>query len=75
MERNAMNRKPVNSSNLRSVGYDSSTNILEIEFNSGGVYQYRGVPLAAHKKLMNASSHGKYFHAHIKNVYPCTKIK
>jgi len=70
-----MNRLPVSSSNLRSVGYDSSTNTLEIEFNSGGIYQYRGVPPAVYERLMSASSHGKYFHAHIKNVYPDTKIR
>jgi len=69
-----MNRLPVSSSDLRSVGYDSSTNTLEIEFNSGGIYQYRGVPPAIYEGLMSASSHGKYFHAHIKNVYPYTKI-
>ncbi len=70
-----MNRQPVSSSNLRSVGYDSSTNTLEIEFNSGGIYQYYGVPLVVYQKLMNAPSHGKYFHAHIKGVYPDTKIR
>lgn len=70
-----MKRLPASSSDLRSVGYDSSNNILEIEFNSGGIYQYRGVPLATYKKLMSASSHGKYFHAHIKNVCPYTKIR
>lgn len=70
-----MNRQSVSSSNLRSVGYDSSTNTLEIEFNSGGVYQYHGVPPAIYQKLMHAPSHGKYFHAHIKGVYRDTRIR
>ena len=70
-----MNRQPVSSSNLRSVGYDSSTNTLEIQFNSGGIYQYHGVSLVVYQKLMNAPSHGKYFHVHIKGVYPDTKIR
>jgi len=70
-----VNRQPVSSSDLRSVGYDSSTNTLEIEFNSGGVYQYYGVSLAVYQGLMNAPSHGKYFHAHIKGVYRYTRIK
>ena len=70
-----MKRLSVSSSNLRSVGHDSSTNTLEIEFNNGGIYQYRGVPSAIYKKLTSASSCGKYFHAHIKNVYPYTKIR
>ena len=70
-----MNRQPVSSSNLRSVGYDSSTKTLEIEFNSGGVYQYYGVPPIVYQELMNAPSHGKYFHAHIKGVYRYARIR
>jgi len=70
-----MNRQPVSSSNLGSVGYDSSTNTLEIEFKNGGVYQYYGVPPTVYQGLMNATSHGKYFHAHIKGVYRYTRIK
>ena len=38
-----MIRQPVSSSNIRSIGYDSESNTLEIEFHSGGVYQYFGV--------------------------------
>ena len=33
-----MERIPVESSNLASVGYDSDSLTLEIEFNSGGIY-------------------------------------
>ena len=39
-----MNRKPVRSSNISSIGYDSESKTLEIEFHSGGVYQYFNVP-------------------------------
>ena len=30
----------VNSTNLSAVGYDSETNLLTIEFNDGGLYEY-----------------------------------
>jgi hypothetical protein len=70
-----MRRQSVRSSNLHSVGYDESTNTLEIEFNSGGIYQYHNVPLDVYQGLMNAPSHGKYFHAHIKGIYRYTKIR
>ena len=70
-----MMRKPVNSSNLESVGYEPSSKTLEIEFNSGGVYQYSGVPPQAYSGLMNAASHGKYFHQNIKDRYTTVKIK
>lgn len=61
-----MNRTPVSSSNLVSVGYDPQQQILEIEFHSRSVYQYFNVPLHIYQGLMNASSHGTYFDRHIK---------
>lgn len=68
-----MNRISVSSSDLSSVGYDQNQQILEIEFNGGGVYQYSNVPEAEYNGLMNASSHGKYFHQHIKDRYSYRK--
>ena len=62
-----MERKPVKSSNINSIGYDETSKILEIEFNGGRVYQCYEVPLEVYQKLMNAPSHGKYFHAYIRN--------
>ena len=62
-----MVREQVSSSNLASVGYDAATQILEIEFHSGSVYQYSGVPAAIYKGLMAASSHGSYFSQFIRN--------
>lgn len=69
-----MERTRVSSSNLHSIGYDPSSNILEIAFLSGGVYQYSGVNQDIYFGLMNAASHGKYFHAHIKDIYPFRKV-
>lgn len=69
-----MNRQPVSSSNLRSVGYDPRTHTLEIEFHSGGVYQYFGVPQSVYNGLMAASSHGSYFYHNIRNVYSYARV-
>ena len=70
-----MNRIPVVSSNLASIGYEGG--VLEIEFKSGSVYQYSGVPASVYEALMSAPSHGKYFSAHIRNnsIYPCHQIR
>lgn len=54
-----------------TVGYDIDTQTLEIRFKSGHVYRYAHVPEAVHQGLMTASSHGRYFHRHIKDHYPC----
>lgn len=71
-----MERQHVNSSNLKSVGYDPATRTLEIEFLNSGLYQYSGVPESVYKELMSASSHGQYFDNHIKKgVYPYRKIR
>ncbi len=70
-----MYRRVVASSNLLSVGYDSSTNVLEVEFCHGGVYQYAAVPRGVYEGLMNAESHGKFFDLHVKKAgYVATRI-
>lgn len=67
-----MNMVSVISSDLSSVGYENGT--LCIRFHSGGTYMYSGVPVSEYHALMSAASHGKYFHAHIKNAYPYQRI-
>lgn len=62
------------SSQIKSVGYNWKTNLLEIEFHSGGIYQYAGVPLNKWRGLMRAESAGKYFNAEIKPCCPATKM-
>ena len=53
-----MKRQPVTSSNLASVGYDDAAQTLEVEFLDGSIYQYFGVPSAAHSALLGAESVG-----------------
>jgi len=69
-----MERVFVSSSNIRSIGYDAESMTLEIEFNSGAVYQYQGVPQTEYDAFMNAGSKGTYFNANIKNQFPYVKL-
>lgn len=69
-----MNRQSVESSNLASIGYDVENEILEIEFNHGGVYQYFDVSMHVYEELMDADSHGVYFSANIRNDYEYQKM-
>ncbi len=64
-----MERVGVTSSNIRSIGYDEQSETLEVEFLSGGVYQYFSVPKATHQAFMAASSKGKYHARSIKGVF------
>ena len=68
-------RIPVISSNLCSVGYDRNALNLEIEFISGAVYRYFNVPENIYLELMNANSHGQYFHQNIRYVYQCERVR
>jgi hypothetical protein len=54
-----MTRKPVQSSNMRSIGYDESTKRLKVEFSSGLIYQYNDVPPKMYAALMNAEDKDK----------------
>ena len=67
-----MNMIPVDSSNIRSVGYENG--ILYVSFHSGSTYSYSGVPQFIYQNLLNAPSKGKYFAANIKNSYPYNKL-
>ena len=70
-----MKRKAVNSTDIESIGYDKMAKTLEVAFHSGGLYQYLLVPSQVHAALMTATSHGTYFHAHIKDKYNCRKLR
>lgn len=67
-------RTPVSSSNIASIGYDEDNQILEIEFNDGSVYQYSGVPSSEHDGIMRADSKGQYLNANIKKRYSYVKL-
>jgi len=64
-----MDRKSVSSSMISSIGYDEDTEILEIEFGNGAVYQYFDVPQGVWTDFQNAESHGIFFNREIKDNY------
>lgn len=68
-----MERIPVQSSNLVSVGYDAQTSMLEIEFKNG-TYQYDAVPESVYEELLNSPSKGQYFSQNIKEKYAFRKL-
>lgn len=71
-----MQRTPVVSSHIKSIGYDPTRFLLEIEFLGDGhpVYQYFGVPQHAYNGLMNAPSIGAYFARQILNRFPVRPV-
>lgn len=69
-----MKREPVSSSNIVSVGYDTASETLELEFMSGSVYQYYNVPQSIYDALIAAPSAGKFFTYQIKNAFPYSRV-
>jgi len=65
---------PVSSSNISSVGYAHESETVYIQFNSGSVYTYKGVPEHEFQNLLTASSVGSYFNRNFKNTYPYEKV-
>jgi hypothetical protein len=69
-----MERQLVKSSNIKSVGYDAETRTLEVEFQSGGVYQHTDISSEQHKALVDSDSPGKFYNANFRNL-KCAKVR
>ncbi|WP_321336479.1 KTSC domain-containing protein [uncultured Cohaesibacter sp.] len=69
-----MEMKPVDSSNVRAVGYDDESNTLQVEFNNGSLYQYFDVPRYIFDGLIEADSPGGFLHQNVKGVYRYSRV-
>jgi hypothetical protein len=65
--------KPVESSVIKRVGYDSQEQVLRIEFRSGDVYDYEKVPWWVVGQLLSSESLGRFYNHSIRDVYPFRK--
>jgi hypothetical protein len=70
-----MERKRMNSSRIRAVGYDSKQQVLEIEFSDGRITSYRGVSAEVHRQFVNAPSPVSFFEDKIAENYPETRVR
>ncbi len=70
-----MERQSVDSSSLQSIGYDTLTQALEVEFHHGALYLYRDVPPNVFEALMAADSKGRFFNANIRERYVHSKLR
>jgi hypothetical protein len=68
-----MDRTPVTSTDIASIGYDAKTRQLEVEFKHGTkLYTYEGVSEDIYAEFLNAKSPGRFFAANIKDKYSYT---
>jgi hypothetical protein len=70
-----MKRVEVKSSNIKSIGYDPKLKMLEVEFKTGGLYQYKHVPPRIYTDFLKAPSKGAYVEKNIKKIFPFQKIE
>lgn len=68
-------REPVQSSALATVGYSKRLRALEIEFRDGLIYRYLEVSPATHRDLITAHSKARYYNHHIRGKYRCLRVK
>lgn len=66
-----MKLNEVVSSNIKSIGYDKGT--LVIEYLSGAQYEYYDVPQEVYDELVKAESKGRFVNQNIKGKYKFQK--
>ena len=64
----------VDSSSLRSVGYDAATLTLEVEFRNGSVYRYANVRAELWATFRRAESKGKFFQDHVRDKFETMRV-
>lgn len=69
-----MERDYVESTMIRSYGFDSSTSTLEVEFNNGAIWQYYDVSESLYYEMKSSSSCGKFFNANIRGQYSESQV-
>jgi hypothetical protein len=67
-------RKRVNSSKLKSVGYDEKSRTLEIEMSNGQIFQYTGVYPEVFRRLMAAPNPTAFYDDKIAEEYSAKRV-
>lgn len=69
-----MQHVALQSSMIRSAGYETSSQTLEIAYVNGTVYRYFDVPEAIFRNLLDAPSAGTYLSANVIDVFRFRKV-
>lgn len=64
------NRVSLQSSALTAVKFSPESNVLEVEFRNGLIYEYFGVSRSLYEQLLTASSKGAFLGRFIRNCFP-----
>jgi hypothetical protein len=70
-----MERQPVKSNSIRSIGYDAAAETLEVEFQDGGLFRYFAVPEFLYRGLMLAESKGGFFNTRLHGRFKFEQVR
>lgn len=69
-----MEMKKVNAGNLRAIGYDAATRMLQVETNAG-TFQYTDIPADVFRRLSTSSSMWSYYRDNIEDEFTARRIR
>ncbi len=70
-----MNRHPVTSSRIASIGYDTGMRELEILFKDGQLWRYRNVPEKTFHTFLAVVSKGRFYDGVIRNKFTAMRLR
>ena len=68
-------RHPVESTNVASVGYSRRLHALEIEFTRGAIYRFLEVPVEVYRAFLASDSKGHFIAEHIRRHYRFLRVR
>ena len=72
-----MHRTHVSAEGITEIGYHEDSEVhgtLELEFESGHVYQFFNVPPKTYDEFMRALPREEYYHMHIRSRFPNSRV-
>lgn len=65
----------LDSSNLKGIEYDESSETLKVFFVKGPVWSYTGLPKNVYMAFRDAPSAGKFYASEVKGKYPGIQVE
>ena len=71
----AIERKSIARGGIRSAGYDRSTRVLEVEFESGKIIQHSGVGEEIARRFLVSSAPARYYRDNIEEEFSARSLR
>jgi hypothetical protein len=69
-----MDKIEIESSTIKSIGYDDALNFLEVSYKKGTTYRFYDVPQDLFEDLMESKSKGKFLRENIEKKFETEKV-